>query len=108
MSAPKIGKIGPPEETAPETHIFAETHTVRGAMYDDAAHTVRDLENAGIPRDDISMVASNVDEGLLDRGRAYAPTGIRGCRSNRGLPVEALACSSVWSVKAQVSFDRGR
>jgi hypothetical protein len=32
MSAPKIGKIGPPEETAPETHIFAETHTVRGAI----------------------------------------------------------------------------
>jgi hypothetical protein len=39
-------------------------------MYDDAAHTVRDLENAGIPRDDISMVASNVDQGHSDANTA--------------------------------------
>jgi hypothetical protein len=43
--------------------------------YEDAAHTVRDLESSGIPRDDISMVASNLDHRVADPGASNAGTG---------------------------------
>jgi hypothetical protein len=43
--------------------------------YDDAAQTVRDLENAGIPNDDVSMVASNLDDRLSHTDMTNAATG---------------------------------
>jgi hypothetical protein len=43
--------------------------------YDDAAQTVRELENAGIPRDDISMIASSLDDRLSHTDTTNAATG---------------------------------
>jgi hypothetical protein len=45
-------------------------------LYDDyasAERAVRDLEAAGVPRDDISIVASNADNWYSDKGRSDAP-----------------------------------
>jgi hypothetical protein len=46
-------------------------------LYDDyasAERAVRDLEAAGVPRDDISIVASNADNWYSDNGRSDART----------------------------------
>jgi hypothetical protein len=43
--------------------------------YDDAAQSVRELDNAGIPRDDISMIASSLDDRLSHTDTANAATG---------------------------------
>jgi hypothetical protein len=43
--------------------------------YQDAAQTVRDLENAGISPDDISVVASKLDRGLADPDANNAGAG---------------------------------
>jgi hypothetical protein len=43
--------------------------------YDDAVQTVREIEAAGVPHSDISMVANNVDERYERTGKTNATSG---------------------------------
>src|SRR5580658_8259466 len=58
--------------------MIAKTVTGLYDTYDDAAETVRDIEAAGVPQSDISVVANNVDDRYppTDKTNAAADAGI--------------------------------
>ena len=58
--------------------MTTKTITALYDTYDDAAETVRDIETAGVPQGDVSVVANNVDNRYppADKTNAAADAGI--------------------------------
>ena len=53
--------------------------------YEDAAHAVRDLEAAGIPHDDIGLVANNTGNRIVEAGDAGGNEAVPGAEIGAGV-----------------------